>query len=367
MDDVTSTKLDRVPRGLVGMLALLAAVETGLASCDVATTTHLIESWTDARAMATSAEVRASGVLCLGDSQIKQGLLPSAFAGHASGPAYNLAVHGGQPASAYFLLRRALDAGARPKAVVVGFFPGLLGSDLRINARQWPEVVGPAEALDLALTARDVELGTRTGLGLALRSFRSRDQLRRSIVWAVRGEPDPAVGAILGDRRLRRGDRGGIALAANPSFADDPGPPVAPSTAGLSWRPKPENARFLRRLLDLARDRGIAVYWVTTTLSPASQAIRERLGLHEGYVRYLRGLQADYPNLTVLDTLGLGFDRTAFHDPCHLDGPSAGRLSAAVARAIGPDERPGSRWVRLLPEGDRTRIARGHADAGVGR
>ena len=361
-DGATTSRVARVPRGLAGMMVILAAVETMLGWCDVTGTTHLVDSWTDARAMVGSNEVRESAILCLGDSQIKQGLLPSVLGDRLGVPAYNLAVHGGQPAAAYMLLRRALDAGARPRGVVVGFFPGLLGSDLRINVRQWPEIAGTAAALDLALTARDVELGTRTLLGVGLRSYRARAQLRSAVSSAVRGVPNPSEAEVVADRRQRRANRGALTLPANPVFVDDAGPAVAPSSAGHAWKPKPENERFLRRFLELARSRGIAVYWVTSTLSPASQAVRERLGLHEGYVRHLRRLQAEYPNLTVLDTLGLGLDRADFHDPCHLEGRAAARLSTAVADAIASGDPGGPRWVRLGPSaspGLDARMARG--------
>ncbi len=366
MAEDATRKVARVPRGLAGMLAIVAAVEMALGSSDVAATTHLIDSWTDARAMATSVAVRESAVLCFGDSQIKQGLQPAALGDRLGVPSYNLAVHGGQPAAAYALLTRALDAGARPRAVVLGFFPGLLGADLRINVRQWPEILGPASALDMAATARDVELGVQTLLGLGLRSYRSRTQLRSAVVFALRGETNPEAPKVLDDRGQRRTRRGAITLPTNPAFADDPGPEVPASSAALAWRPKPENERSLRRLLDLASRRGIAVYWVTTTLSPASQAVRDRAGLHEGYVRYLRRLQAEYPGLTVLDTLGLGFSRADFYDPCHLEGRAADRLSAAVAEAIAAGDRTGTRWVRLAPPGESSqgaRVARGDPES----
>src|SRR4051794_27297229 len=116
MRDGATTR--RVPRGLAGMVVILGAVEAILGSIDVSGTTHLVDSWTDARAMVGSDEVRQSAILCLGDSQIKQGLLPEVLGDRLGLPAYNLAVHGGQPAAATMLLRRALDAGARPRAVV---------------------------------------------------------------------------------------------------------------------------------------------------------------------------------------------------------------------------------------------------------
>jgi len=60
----------------------------------------------------------AHDVLCFGDSQMKFGIAPHVVAARTGRPAYNLAIVGGQPPASYFLLRRALEAGARPSAVL---------------------------------------------------------------------------------------------------------------------------------------------------------------------------------------------------------------------------------------------------------
>ncbi len=330
----------RVPWGLAGMLAIVAAVESLLGMSDAATT-HLVDSWTDARARAASAEVRESEVLCLGDSQIQQGLRPLGL----GVPAYNLAVQGGQPSASEALLRRALDAGARPRAILVGFFPALLSSDLKINLRQWPEIVGPLGAIDLALAARNADLGAKTILGLTLKSYRARAEIRAAIGTSVRGEANAETGLVLRDRLSRRTHRGALELPAAPAFADETVPP-GPASSPKPWKPRREHERSIRRLLAMAEERGITVYWVTTTLSPGALAVRTHLGLHAGYRDYLRGLQAEFPHLTVLDVDGMGFDASAFHDALHLEPGGAARLTEAVAAAIADRRGP---WVRLEP------------------
>ncbi len=136
-----------------------------------------------------------------------------------------------------------------------------------------------------------------------------------------------------------------MALPHNPYFLDEPGTPSPGSAAGLAWRPTPANDRYLRRFLRLAADRGMAVYWVSSPLSPNERARREREGLAEGYDRFLRRLQGEFPNLVVLETRSLDFDRAAFGDPYHLDGAAAKVLSLAVAEAIAMG--PASRQVAL--------------------
>ena len=367
MRDGSTTRTRAIaPWGAVGMFLIVAAVESTLAArARDLMTTNLVDGWTDARDDAESTEVRGASVLCLGDSQVKLGLLPTILGPRLGEPAFSLAIHGGQPAAAYMLLRRALDHGARPRAIVIGFFPGLLAADLRINTRQWPEILGVGDCLDLAATAHDPHLGAMTLLRLALRSCRARDQIRNSVSSALRGVDDPERGAILGDRRNRRINRGGLAAPANPACADDFGPPGSAPSLGLTWRPRPENERSLRRLLGLARDRGIAVYWLTTTLSPGAQAYRESHGFDASYEAFLRRMQAEFPDLTVLDTRRLGLDRSAFVDPVHLDERGASVLSAAVADAIAADRPGGPRWVRLgsRPAPGDPRMARGTGPA----
>ncbi len=343
------------------MVAIVIAAEAFVATRDPAFSSLAIDIWADARGCARSAEVRGSALLCFGDSQVQQGLIATDIGERLGVSAYNLAVPAGQPAAAYALLRRALDAGARPRTLVVGFFPGMLATDLKINARTWPELLGPLEALDLAVTGAENGLAATTLLGGALASYRARLEIRRNIAAALAGAPDPARDELPGRRLARRAHRGSMPLPHNPHFLDEPGPPSPGSAAGLAWRPTPANERYLRRFLRLAAGRGMDVYWVSSPLSPNERTRREREGLAEGYDRFLRRLQAEFPNLVVLETRTLGFDRTAFGDPYHLDGAGAAVLTRAVAAAIaaGPN---GTRNVALARSSESTAVATRRGD-----
>jgi hypothetical protein len=334
----------RIPAGFVGFLAILLVVEAMLARSGL-TASHLTAAWVDARTDATSAEVRESRVICLGDSQIKEGVLATVVSRRLGVPAYSLAVQGGQPPAAYFLLRRAIDAGARPKAIVVGFFHDLIASDVSINVAQWPEAFGLGECLDLAWTATDFGLLARSTLGLGLASFRGREPIREAVRSALLGEPETIRDAILAHRRNWRLNRGSQAMPPAPGFADVPGPDAG---GRFIWRPEPENLRFTRRLLDLAARQGIAVYWVMPTISPAHQALRERRGVDGAYEAFVRRMQGEFPGLVVLDARRAGWDHRVFHDSCHLDARGAIALSMAVADAIAA-EPPPSRWAALSP------------------
>ena len=83
-------------------------------------------------------------VLAFGDSMVEFGVLPGVIAERSGLRAINLAVHDGSPAVSYFLLRRALEAGARPRAIVVDFMPHQLARSQRAEGfalrpgRPWP-------------------------------------------------------------------------------------------------------------------------------------------------------------------------------------------------------------------------------------
>src|SRR5262245_5292812 len=124
------------PWGLVGMIPLVWAVEGFVARHEDGVQSQVARSW-KASAVAAGAGAVGRDVLYLGDSQVKLGLLPRVVEGRTGLSGYNLAVLRGMPASSYGLLRRALDAGARPKAVVVDFNPGLLATRQRLNAPHW--------------------------------------------------------------------------------------------------------------------------------------------------------------------------------------------------------------------------------------
>jgi hypothetical protein len=324
------------------MLAIVAAVEAALAP---GPTNPLADIWAQSYAEADSDEVRESAVLCLGDSQVKLGLNAVALGRRLGVPAYNLAVHAGQPAAGEALLRRALASGARPQAIVLGFHPAVLAYEARTNIRQWPEVLNPWSGLRLAIEACDARLAALGLLGSVVPSCKGRLEVRRDVLTALGGSVDPAVAEIARRRAERARQRGTVVAASVPGFRDDRGAqdraaPIA------SWRPRRENLAGLRRLLALAESRGIAVYWVTPVLSPGERDRRGRAGVTAAYEGFLDRLQRDFPALVVLDSSGLTLEASVFVDPLHLDGRGALALTEAVARAM---ERPGPRRVVLRP------------------
>ena len=107
-----------VPWGLVGMISLMTIVEGYIGRNDLDFRHPWGWDWKQT-VRAIGREARGCEVLCFGDSLVKYGVVPRVLEARLGRRAYNLAVANGQAPTAYFLLRRALEAGARPAAVLI--------------------------------------------------------------------------------------------------------------------------------------------------------------------------------------------------------------------------------------------------------
>lgn len=105
------------PSGLIGMAVLVPALEAVVSWHwrDLASYQAIGTRFAAERAMTS-----ACAVLGLGDSQMKFGFDPPQFERTLGLSAFNLAVPGTPPALSNVILSRALEAGARPRAIVLG-------------------------------------------------------------------------------------------------------------------------------------------------------------------------------------------------------------------------------------------------------
>ncbi len=173
------------------MVLLLGVVESIVAHHEPGFASSGPWDWHQASKRAERA-ARTCDVLCFGDSQLKLGVVPGVIEERTGRRAFNLALIGGQMPAATVLLRRALDAGARPSAVVLETLPPLLSAGVDRNDRQWPELLDLSECVELARTEADPSLFARLALAGALPSVRARHDVRAAIrsalEWTVRVE-----------------------------------------------------------------------------------------------------------------------------------------------------------------------------------
>ena len=343
------TRANRWPGGLLGMIALVVVVELIVAGRHLDFTTIAADDW---RRTGEAAVAKAPGrdVLCFGDSLIKYGILPRVIEAKTGLKAYNLAINGGPMPAEYFLLRRALEAGARPRAVVADFFPLLLPDKPRESIRVYPELATLRDALDLAWTTRDGHLGVAIMLGKIFPSIRTRFEIRAAILGAFEGRrasPWPR------DRRVWTTWRD--QLGAQP-MAVAPAQPVADPVlvTGLTpaaWTIDPINAAYFERFVTLAESHGIPVFWVIPPLGPEVESARAIQGTAAAYSRFAREAQARHPGLNVLDARAAGYVGPCHTDPIHLNEVGAVTFSGDVAQAIAHvlNGRILAHWTNLPP------------------
>lgn len=343
------SRLARLPWGLLGMLALLWGIEGFVSRSPW--TGSLGWSWRSAREMADS--VQNCRVLLFGDSQVKVGIQADRLEQQLGASVINLAVLRAHPAASAMLLRRALDAGARPEAVVLDAFPGILTDHPRMNGAEWVELLDTRGWVELLQDAPDPQLVARALGHWLVPSVDARWSIRPVIAAALAGQPDPS--RLLVERQERLPRRGSIAVRAS-GLPLREALPALPAGAGKKsdwWKVRPENLKALRRFCALAQAQGIRVYWLWPTQSPATQARREALHLDDPFEAMVRRLQSEFPNLTVLDVRRAGLGATDFYDPGHLNHQGAEALTDAVALALANDRKEGGnkpsddRWLDL--------------------
>jgi hypothetical protein len=283
-------------------------------------------------------------------------VLPRALERRLGAPAYNLAVAAGQAPSTFFLLRRALEAGARPSAVIVDYNMFLLANSPWATIDRLPKLLSFRDALDLAWTARDARLFGVLTVSRNVPAYRSRTTLRLAVLLALQGQALRQGKEFLAYRRNQTSNRG--ALVA-PRRTEPLGPPDLnePSTVPRDWRPDPVNARFVRRFLALTRERGIAVYWILPPPMPGVQAARERVGSDAAYLRFMARTTAKAPHVTVVDGRRAVYPAEVYSDPLHFDCRGMLAFSDDLAALLqqhppGQPDRP--RWLRLPDYAERS-------------
>jgi len=350
----------RWPGGFLGMLLLVVLIERSLAGRALDFTRPEYWDWRTA-GHAAKKIAPGCGLLCFGTSMTQQGLLPCVLKDHSGRRARNLAVCAGQAPGSYFLLRRALEAGAKPAAVLVEFHPQYLAEGHWGAVRFWPDLLDARDGLDLAWATRDAEFFATTALARQLPSVKDRFQIRDCIRAAVRGESASTASATLIFNRNRNRNEGALVMPRNPGFRGEIAPHFRAGFLPDSWHCHPTNAAYVRRFLDLAAAHHITVYWVIPPLSPNLQSAREQKGLDAAFTRFTRSFQAHSPNLVVLDARHSGYALDVFTDAAHLDGRGACTLSADVGDLLrvdaGKDEPESARWIDLPAYRDRPPVA----------
>jgi hypothetical protein len=335
------------PWGLLGMIGLLVTIESFIVCHDLVFSHPWGVDWRQSR-RAASRYAPYCQILCFGDSLTKYGVAPRILKDRLGRRVYNLATIAGPPTNSFFLLRQALESGARPEAVLVDFIPHLLSSSPRRTEQLLPEVMSLRDCLDLAWTLRDPGLFGSLALARLLPSVKDRFEIRAQILSALRGEATDRRGELLSHVRNWTVNRGAHIVPTGPRVPGDD-LPLAPDLYPPTWRCDPATDSYVHRFLGLAARHGIPVFWLVPPFSPEVQARRAQQGLDDQFSRYLHSVQAGYPNVVVVDGRDAGYDRTVHADPIHLNSTGASAFSLQVAEVLAHHlaATGGPRWVDL--------------------
>lgn len=339
--------IKRLPWGFAGLIALIVLTESFLARNEL----HYHAAWTwgwTHNGRAARGKAADAQILAFGDSQVHIGLVPEILERTTGETALNLAVIGGQPTSSVFQLRRALDAGAKPKAILVDFFPLLLNRGIEENENRWPNLLSLAEGLELARASHDYSFVGRMMVARYLYSYRDRDGIQKGITGAIHGAPFSQIAEGVAFQRNLVKNKGAFVLPTNHKvelgdieFWYKVGFP------NREWATT-YNLDYLKKFLDLAASRSIPVFWLVPPLSPPVQAKFTEKGQDDRFGRLVTTVLAKYPNVTLLDARTSGYPRDVFPDHTHLD-PVGSRtfttdVGTAMNRARSGDP---TRWVHL--------------------
>jgi hypothetical protein len=335
----------RWPAGLFGMLAMVLMVETTLArhSLRYADTASL--SWR----LATEAiprEAMRCEVAVLGDSLVKIGVIPEVIHAGSGRSTYNFAMAQAPSPATYFMLRRLIESGGRPSAIVLDFKPSVLAGGPRFSLRHWQTVLSLRESIELAKESRSVGMLVEIGLGRLLPSWRDRIEIRESVLSALIGQTAPTYSTNRLALRNWSINRGAHLNSSRSPFPGDVGSDVHKKLLSDAWKCHRINAIYVDRLLSLAEAHGIPVFWLIPPLPPQLQARREQSGVDAAYVAFARSMQAKHPGLTILDGRHAGYDDSTFADHTHLNGRGSIAMSRDLASILRNDKGR-ARWVDL--------------------
>lgn len=356
------------PIGFVGALVIVVVLESAFGHRARDLCTVWVAAWARAADVAPVQGPKHQ-VLFLGDSLVMQGIVPRVVAAESGFSAYNLAVFKGLAPASYVLLNRAVEAGARPRAVVID--GELLCDDPAELVQLWPTLLEFGDLIAFAMTTLDAPLALEIAIGKSLPSMRFRYEIRNVIEAALEGRPAPSRRAHSSHVRNWERNAGANVVAGQPvDFAETLNSPAFGSYWPTTWRCHPINNTYIERFLALADARSIPVIWLMPPVHPEVQRRRDGGGLSAQYEQFVRDLQTRHPRLLVFDARHSGFPESAMADLTHLNRDGAIALSAIVGRALRDVARPNrgaesmTTWIRSSRYSEAPREYAGVEDLG---
>ncbi len=228
--------------------------------------------------------------------------------------------------------------------------PAVLLGGPEFNARSWQEVVSLRDAVDLLQITRNPPFVASTIVGRLLPSLRARLEIQSTVIAAVHGRFDRirSINPVLWRNWSVNG--GANIASAVPAYGGEVNDEVERQLYPDLFYVDPANAEAIERILKLADERRIPVFWVLFPLSPRLQSLRDSSGAEMLHEQFLRSLVSRYPRtLTILDARRSISPAGAFADATHLerargsgpepDGGAGGRRTRGHVQTAVPEVR----------------------------
>jgi len=345
-----------LPWGLIGMLGLILSVEHVVIRHDLDLIGTVSLNWRYAGRAAAS-RARDCKILCLGSSIVKMGIGARMIQAGTGKRTFNLAMSAASLPANFYVLRRAIEAGARPDAVLIDCLEnGLEPFQVHGNLRNYPELLTVGEIFDIAWQTRDSEFLALMILSRALPSLKDRFEIRNNVLAYFRGQNASSALAGYLARRNWEANHGMWAIPRNPAFEAMhpeeavPSPPQASSRA--TGAPRSLLGNYTKRFLDLAAANQIRVFYLLAPLPPHTRLSWDQSGANLEHSRLAADIQAYSSNVIVIEGRYSGYGIDAFYDDVHLNTQGATALSTEVAsimkQYLGQPRPEGSR-VTLPP------------------
>ena len=305
-----------------------------------------VESWASSAA-AAKGPAKNSSLICFGDSLVVFGVIPSVLESRLQRSCYNLAVTAGTPATSYFLLKRTLESGANPSAVIVDFTPFQLDPPAHLKVARvslWADFLHSSELYDLATYSRAPGYAAEIVIRSFLNSVRFRDDIREAINWAFKGAVRPSQCQAFVTRWNLRANKGALV------------PPESAQTTQFDWNRDDWMVRnwdstmlaYMERFLDLTAQKSITVYLLIPPIDPVQQSYIDSgvYGTAQKYEELLRSIQTKFANVRIIDARRSGYQSSMFVDSMHFNRAGSTALTDDLASAV-LSELSADRWVNL--------------------
>jgi hypothetical protein len=296
-------------------------------------------------------KVKDCDLIVLGDSLVSHGVAVNVIEEQTGLKGYNLSIAGAQAPGTYYLFRQLLESGARPKYLIVDFFPKLLDTDPWFNVENLPSIANYRDCVELAYHARDSNLLASLLLRRTFASVKSREWLRQIILEKLNGIDLHHAENRLASMRNNEINRGLLIGPDRRSISMNMDDYVAYLFS--SFQCSSLNRTYVDKLMRLAAAHQVKVLVVLPPYMPSLQAKLDASGFDAKYQEFMKSLVASYPGVRVVDARRSNYDDNSFIDGNHLSYEGALTFSAELgdllARDLKADSPASPRWV-MVPQ-----------------